>query len=96
MLGRSRYSSLTLHLLPVCSSAVHLNDAGDPVRWRVENSWGPNACVRGYFLMTDAWFDQFVYQVVVDRKLVDPNLRRIFEGEVDITLPPYDPMGALA
>jgi bleomycin hydrolase len=43
-------------------TAVHIVD-GKPVRWRVENSWGETAGSAGYFVMTDAWMDQFVYQV---------------------------------
>ena len=41
-------------------TAVHLDDNGKPVRYRVENSWGPAAGDKGYFVMTDAWFEQYV------------------------------------
>ncbi len=37
-------------------SAVHLDSAGKPVRYKVENSWGPDVGEKGYFVMTDAWF----------------------------------------
>jgi bleomycin hydrolase len=39
-------------------SGVHLDATGKPVRYKVENSWGETAGEKGYFVMTDAWFDQ--------------------------------------
>jgi len=50
-------------------TAVHI-EAGKPVRWRVQNSWGENSGDKGYFIMTDRWMDEFIYQVVVDPKFV--------------------------
>ena len=47
-------------------TAVHLDKDGQPVRWRVQNSWGDSAGTKGWFIMSDKWMDQFVYQVVVD------------------------------
>jgi bleomycin hydrolase len=46
-------------------TAVHLVD-DKPVRWRVENSWGTESGVQGWFVASDEWMDQFTYQVVVD------------------------------
>ena len=50
-------------------TAVHVVD-GKPVRWRVQNSWGTDAGVDGWFVMTDRWMDEFVYQAVVDPRYV--------------------------
>lgn len=50
-------------------TGVHLVD-GKPVRWRVQNSWGEAAGSKGWFVMSDNWMDEFVYQAVVDLRCV--------------------------
>ncbi|KAJ7262286.1 peptidase C1B bleomycin hydrolase [Mycena haematopus] len=77
-------------------SAVHLDTAGNPVRFKVENSWGPDVGDKGYFVMTSAWFDEFVYQVVVPRALAPKDLVKVYDAGNAVVLPCYDPMGALA
>lgn len=52
-------------------TGVHLVD-GKPVRWRVQNSWGEAAGTKGWFVMSDSWMDEFVYQAVVDPRCVIP------------------------
>ena len=42
-------------------SGVHLDPSGKPVRYKVENSWGDRDGDKGYFVMTDAWFEQYVF-----------------------------------
>lgn len=44
-------------------SAVHLDAAGNPVRYKVENSWGTVGGNDGWYLMTDKWFEQYVSHV---------------------------------
>ncbi|TFK54260.1 peptidase C1B bleomycin hydrolase [Heliocybe sulcata] len=77
-------------------SGVHLDAAGNPVRYKVENSWGPDVGDKGYFVMTDKWFEQFVYQVVVPKALAQRELVKVYEGGNPVVLPHWDPMGALA
>lgn len=48
-------------------TGVHVID-GQPIRWRVQNSWGEGSGTKGFWVMNDDWMDQFVYQAVVDPK----------------------------
>lgn len=76
-------------------TAVHLDKDGKPVRWRVQNSWGESAGDKGWFVMTDGWMDEFVYQVVVDPRFVGKEVRDVLKQEAKV-LPRWDPMGILA
>lgn len=55
---------------------VNLDEDGKPTRWRVENSWGKDAGKDGYYIMSDKWFDEFTYQVVVDEKYLTDEIGR--------------------
>ena len=65
------------------------------LKWRVENSWGDKAGDKGYFLMTDKWFDEYTYEVVIDKKYLPNKIIDIFKKE-PVQLNPWDPMGSLA
>ncbi|NVM97627.1 aminopeptidase C [Arthrobacter sp. SDTb3-6] len=68
---------------------------GDTRRWRVENSWGEENGDQGFFTMADNWFDEYVFEVVVNKKRLSPELRHALAAE-PIVLQAWDPMGALA
>ena len=74
---------------------VDLDADGEPVRWCVENSWGEDAGKKGMYLMTDEWFDAYLYQIVVHKKYLTPEILAAYESE-PIKLEPWDPMGSLA
>ncbi|KPI40562.1 Cysteine proteinase 1, mitochondrial [Cyphellophora attinorum] len=87
-------SSTVTHAMTL--TAVHLDPStGKPIRWRVQNSWGTSAGTEGYMVMTDAWMDEFVYQVVVDPGYVGKEIKEIL-GTKAKRLDLWDPMGALA
>ncbi|CAE6445273.1 unnamed protein product [Rhizoctonia solani] len=77
-------------------SGVHLDKNGNPVRYRIENSWGDVNGDKGYYVMTDRWFDEYVFQVVVPRQLASRDLVKVLDGGNPVVLPAWDPMGALA
>jgi bleomycin hydrolase len=78
----------------VVLTGVNLDDAGHPLKWRVENRWGTDLGDEGYMLMADAWFDEFVYELTVDKAYLSSDLLKVLDTE-PILLPPWDPMGAL-
>ena len=85
--------SLMTHAMVL--TAVHLDAAGKPVRWRVENSWSVAAGTDGYFVMSDKWMDEFCYQAVVDPSVVHGSIRDVLKQKAKV-LPLWDPMGSLA
>ena len=76
-------------------TGVELGEDGAPVRWKVQNSWSDENGDKGYYLMSAAWFDRFVYQAVIRRDLLT-EAQRAALGEEPGHLPPWDPMGSLA
>jgi len=85
--------SLMTHAMVL--AGVDLGDDGAPRKWRVENSWGEAGGDKGYMLMTDAWFDEYLYEVVVDRRHVPESVLALLDTTPDV-LDPWDPMGSLA
>jgi bleomycin hydrolase len=75
---------------------VNLDMDGKPTLWKVENSWGKDRAKDGFDSISDAWFDQYVYQVVVDKKYLTDAERDVYDNETPTVLAPWDPMGALA
>jgi bleomycin hydrolase len=74
---------------------VRLDADGNPVIWKVENSWGDKHGRDGFDTLSDPWFDEYVYQVVIDRKYLNDEQQAALDAE-PIVLAPWDPMGSLA
>jgi len=77
-------------------TGVDLDSKGNPLKWRVENSWGDKGGNKGYHIMTDLWFDEYNYEVVIHKSCLSDDSVEIFETSEAISLKPWDPMGALA
>lgn len=75
-------------------TGVNLVD-GTANRWKVENSWGTKSGKDGFFVMSDGWFDEYMYQIVVHRKHLPEHLTKVLE-QPPVQLNPWDPMGSLA
>ena len=56
---------------------VNIDDNGKPNRWRVENSWGKDAGVDGYYIMSDAWFGREMSGRVVDKNYLSVEQRSV-------------------
>lgn len=67
----------------------------NPRRWRVENSWGEDNGKKGFFVMNDSWFGEYMFEVAVRKSYLPPELQDAIEQE-PIELAPWDPMGSLA
>ena len=78
----------------MCITGVSFKD-NEPRKWKIENSWGMERGKNGYYIMSNTWFDQFVYQAVVDKKYLNEKELKALE-EKPIVLKPWDPMGSLA
>jgi bleomycin hydrolase len=76
-------------------TGVDLDEHDTPKKWRVENSWGAAIGDQGYMAMMDEWFNQYVYEVVVRKEYLSPELLKILETE-PIVLSFWDPMCSLA
>ena len=61
----------------------------------MENSWGEEKDKPGYLMMTDSWFSEYVYEVVVDKKYVPADIMAVLKQD-PVVLPAWDPMGSLA
>ena len=64
-------------------------------RWRVENSWGDENGKKGFYVMNDSWFDEYMFEVAIEKKYLPAELLEAWQQE-PISLSPWDPMGSLA
>lgn len=84
----STFASASSHAMTLM--AVDINADGKATRWMVENSWGsgPN---KGHLVMTDRWFDEYMFRLVVNKKYLPKKILDILKQEPKL-LPAWDPM----
>ena len=69
-------------------TGVNLVD-GKADKWKIENSWGSDKADKGYYIMSDEWFDKYVYFASIDKQYLTEEQRELFKQE-PIVLPPWD------
>ena len=87
----STFASGSSHAMTLC--AVDLDKNGNPLKWMVENSWGPNYGYQGNLIMTNDWFNEYMFRVVLEEKYIPANIRALL-NQKPIMLPAWDPMFA--
>ena len=87
----STYASGSSHAMTLCG--VDLDANGNPTKWMVENSWGSNRGHNGFLIMTDEWFNEYMFRLVVESKYIPSATLKLFDQK-PIQLPAWDPLFA--
>ena len=74
-------------------TAVDLDANGKPKKWKVENSWGPSYGQSGCLIMTNRWFNEYMFRLVVDKQYVSPETLKQYDQK-PIMVMPEDPLFA--
>lgn len=85
----STFDSGSTHAMTLC--AVDLTADGKAKKWKVENSWGYDAGQKGYLIMTDEWFREYMFRLVVNKKYVSETLLKE-AVQKPVMLMPEDPL----
>ena len=85
----STFDSGSTHAMTL--TAVDLDEKGKARKWKVENSWGASWGQQGYLIMTDRWFREYMFRLVVDKKYVPENILQAAETE-PVMVMPEDPL----
>lgn len=76
-------------------TGVNVDDSGQAERWKVQNSWGEKVGDDGFFIMSNDWFKEFNYEVVINKKYLSEADLKSYQKD-PVVLKPWDPMGSLA
>ena len=83
------FASASSHAMTLV--AVDLDANGKPKKWMVENSWGPSSGYQGHLIMTDEWFDEYSFRLVVERKYVPAATLELLKQKPTVR-PAWDPL----
>lgn len=72
-------------------TAVDLDANGTPLKWKVENSWGTDAGHQGYLIMSNRWFNEYMFRLVINKKYVPTKLLKEYDKQ-PIMVMPDDPL----
>ncbi|MCI5505418.1 MAG: C1 family peptidase [Prevotella sp.] len=85
----STFDSGSTHAMTL--TAVDLDANGKAKKWKVENSWGTSWGQQGCMIMSDRWFREYMFRLVVDKKYVSEELLKLNEQK-PIMVMPEDPL----
>ena len=85
----STFDSGSTHAMTL--TAVDLNAQGEPLKWKVENSWGASWGQQGCLIMTAQWFREYMFRLVVDKQYVSEKLLKDYEQK-PVMVMPEDPL----
>ena len=85
------YDSGSTHAMTL--KAVDLDAEGRPQKREVENSWGATSGHQGHIVMTDEWFDEYTFRLVINKKYATPQILKAAQQKPTL-LPCWDPMFA--
>ena len=72
-------------------TAVDLDTKGQPLKWKVENSWGATYGYKGCLIMTNRWFNEYMFRLVVNKKYASSQLLAEFDQKPTEVMP-EDPL----
>ncbi len=82
------HQSGSTHGMALCGFDVDRSD--NPTKWKLENSWGSSYGNKGYLTMTDEWFTEYFFRLVINKKYLNKKVLDVLKQE-PISVPFYNP-----
>ena len=79
------YDSGSTHAMTLV--AVDLDANGKPTKWKVENSWNASWGQNGCLIMTNEWFNEFFFRLVVNKKYVPAKIKKMYDQKPTMVMP---------
>ncbi len=86
------HQSSSTHGMALCG--VDLDESGNPTQWKLENSWGGSYGNKGYLTMTDEWFDEYFFRLVINKKYLPEKVLKVLKQKPE-KIPFYNPAFSL-